>query len=302
VKKLFQSFSWLSLKKLPWEQRTRAQKQRFIVRIAAFCLMGIIMLGSLSHFGYQSYQKYAARKAYEELLAKITPKPTLAPTPTPRPTATPGVKITLEPTPEPTPDLRPTSDPAPPEFVTELMAEYPDVAAFLDVPGTRIRYPVVQGPHNDYYLDRLYNGRVNGAGSLFLDTYHTKDFTGQNCIIYGHRRTDGSMFFDLEQYAEPEFARMHQRITLTLPDRVVNCRVFAASVVGAYFDYRHPEYQPESAFNAYIDRIMQQDYAQLGTPLPYYGQSILGLSTCNFFIKGQDTRFVVFCVIDEEAY
>lgn len=39
-----------------------------------------------------------------------------------------------------------------------LDSQNPDVVAWIQIPGTQINYPVVQGKDNDYYLHRDLNG------------------------------------------------------------------------------------------------------------------------------------------------
>lgn len=74
-----------------------------------------------------------------------------------------------------------------------------DVIAWIRV-GDKISYPVVQGKDNSYYLHRLYNGKKNYAGSIFLHSACEPDFTSRNSIIYGHNMRNGSMFGALKKY------------------------------------------------------------------------------------------------------
>ena len=78
-----------------------------------------------------------------------------------------------------------------------LLAQGPDVKAWLELPGTVIQYPVAQGEDNSYYLKHLYDGTANKVGCLFIDYENAEDFSDNNTIIYGHNMRDGSMFSTL---------------------------------------------------------------------------------------------------------
>ena len=52
-----------------------------------------------------------------------------------------------------------------------------DVAAWLQIPGTQINYPVVHGEDNDYYLHHDLNGQETVAGTIFLDYEDEPDFS-----------------------------------------------------------------------------------------------------------------------------
>ena len=57
-----------------------------------------------------------------------------------------------------------------------LLAQGPDVKAWLELPGTVIQYPVAQGEDNSYYLKHLYDGTANKVGCLFIDYENAEDF------------------------------------------------------------------------------------------------------------------------------
>ena len=57
-----------------------------------------------------------------------------------------------------------------------------------------ISYPIVQGKTDDDYLHTTVEGTYNFAGSIFLESDNSRDFTDGNSIIYGHNMKDTSMF------------------------------------------------------------------------------------------------------------
>ena len=53
----------------------------------------------------------------------------------------------------------------------------PDIVAWIYIEDTEINYPVVQGTDNQYYLKRLFNGKWNGSGCIFLDSRNSPDLS-----------------------------------------------------------------------------------------------------------------------------
>ena len=83
-----------------------------------------------------------------------------------------------------------------------LDSQNPDVVAWIQIPGTQINYPVVQGKDNDYYLHRDLNGQKSTAGTIFLDYADQADFSSLHNVLYGHHMKNGSMFKDISRYKD----------------------------------------------------------------------------------------------------
>ena len=64
-----------------------------------------------------------------------------------------------------------------------LDSQNPDVVAWIQIPGTQINYPVVQGKDNDYYLHRDLNGQKSTAGTIFLDYADQADFSSLHNVL-----------------------------------------------------------------------------------------------------------------------
>ena len=79
----------------------------------------------------------------------------------------------------------------------ELRKINSDTVGYLEVPNTNIKYVVVKGKDNSYYLNHNFNKKDNVAGWIFMDYNNKSDETDKNTVIYGHNTTDGSMFGSL---------------------------------------------------------------------------------------------------------
>lgn len=106
----------------------------------------------------------------------------------------------------------------------------PDIVGWIICEDTRINYPVVQGDDNVYYLKHLFDGKYNGAGSLFVDANNEPGFVDHNTVIYGHNMKDKSMFAVLLEYKKQEFFDRHPSMLLLTPDGNYTIELFSGYV------------------------------------------------------------------------
>jgi len=99
--------------------------------------------------------------------------------------------------------------------VETLKKENSDIVGWLEIEGTNINYPILQGKDNDYYLTHNYKGEKIYGGSLFLDKDYDFSIPSTNLLIYGHRNEKGLMFEDLIKYQDEEFYKKHTKIRFT---------------------------------------------------------------------------------------
>lgn len=85
-----------------------------------------------------------------------------------------------------------------------------ELIGWIDVYGTNIDYPIVQGEDNSKYLNTTVFGEFSTAGSIFLDAGNSPDFSDFQNIIYGHYMAERKMFGDMELFKEKEFFDSHK--------------------------------------------------------------------------------------------
>jgi sortase B len=105
--------------------------------------------------------------------------------------------------------FKPTYPRSQPSF-EDLQAMNPDVFGWLDVYGTNIDYPLVQGTDDDYYLTHDATGAYSLSGSLFLDSRCDTSFSGFDNLIYGHHMDANAMFGQVTDFLDPTFFDEHQ--------------------------------------------------------------------------------------------
>ena len=180
----------------------------------------------------------------------------------------------------------------------ELHNEYPDVVAWLEVPGTNMSYPIVQGKDNDYYLDHTYKKEYSARGSIFLDKDVNFDRPSDNFLIYGHRNQRGAMFEELLKYEKEDFFKEHKTINFTTLKDDGEYEIIAAFRSRVYYKFEKNVFryyyfvnaENEEAFNEYV-RCAKRDSMYDTGVTANYGDQLVTLSTCAYHTE--DGRFAI---------
>ena len=175
-----------------------------------------------------------------------------------------------------------------------LLAQGPDVKAWLELPGTVIQYPVTQGEDNSYYLKHLYDGTANKVGCLFIDYENAEDFSDNNTIIYGHNMRDGSMFSTLVEYKAQAYYDEHPEMYLVTPEGGYVAEVFSAFVAspeesGSETSPWALEWKDSGAYTTWLSAMQERSVIETGVSVTS-SDKVLTLSTCT---NGGADRFIV---------
>ena len=171
-----------------------------------------------------------------------------------------------------------------------LLAQGPDVVGWLYSEGTVINYPVMQAEDNFYYLHRLFDGKYNASGSLFLDCTCNGDFSGHNTVIYGHNMNDGSMFHSLKSYAEQDYYNEHPVMYLNTPTQNYKIEIFSAYVTDSESDTYKMFFDSDADFSRHLDDWRVQSLISTNVDVST-DDRIVTLSTCTYDFY--NARFVV---------
>jgi sortase B len=182
--------------------------------------------------------------------------------------------------------------------VSELKSINEEVMGWLEIQGTNISYPVLQGEDNEYYLSHNYKKEEVSGGSIFLDKDYDFNKPSENLLIYGHRNTKGLMFEDLVKYKDEDFYKEHQtiRFTTTTNDSeyeiiaVFNSRVYYQDETNVFRYYYFINAESEIEYNNYVNEAKKASIYNIEKTATY-GDQLLTLSTCDYSQK--DGRFAV---------
>ena len=154
-----------------------------------------------------------------------------------------------------------------------------DIIAHLSVPGTSINHAVVHGTDNEFYLYHDLLRQPNSNGSIFLDYLNSPCLTNRSTIIYGHNRSDGTMFHDLRFFQEYDFFKENDLITVTTAYDVFQYEIFAVFTAHISFNYIQVDFANDYEFLALVyemkDRAMHLRDIDITE-----SDKILILSTC----------------------
>lgn len=169
-----------------------------------------------------------------------------------------------------------------------LRSRYPDVHAWLTIPGTCVDYPVVQSDADDpeYYLRRNYDGRWRLAGSLFFQYDCTPK--SKNVVIFGHNMNDGTMFGVLEKLTEQKFREQHSTIFLETEVGVREYRIAAVLTTDlSRIPFNRTVFADEQDYLAFAGTMLE------GTGYePQAAKRLLTLVTCAYNWDGARTVVV----------
>ena len=177
--------------------------------------------------------------------------------------------------------------------VAELQKENSEIVGWLEIEGTNINYPVLQGINNDYYLTHNYKHEKVSGGSLFLDTAYDFSIPSSNLLIYGHNNIGSSeMFADLMNYKNESYYSTHKKIRLTTNVEDAEYEIISVFLSKVYYKsekdvfryYYFINAENESQFNEYVKNSKEASLYDIEATAQY-GDQLLTLSTCEYSQK-----------------
>ena len=182
--------------------------------------------------------------------------------------------------------------------VEELRKENSDIVGWIEIEGTNINYPVLQGEDNNFYMNRNFQKEESVYGSLFLDADFDWNNPSSNLLIYGHNIQDGSMFHNLLNYADEEYYKEHPNIRFTTAEEDATYEIIAAfrsrvyykseQDVFRYYYFVNPESKEE--YDEFVENAKEASLYDTGKTAEY-GDQLITLSTCSYHTE--DGRFAV---------
>ena len=182
--------------------------------------------------------------------------------------------------------------------VRELQKENSDVVGWIEIEGTNINYPVLQGDDNSYYMNHNYKKEENTYGSVFLDKDYDWSIPSSNLLLYGHNLQDGSLFHDILNYKDESYYKEHPIIRFTTGKEDCEYEIIAAFYSRVYYKsetnvfryYYFINAENEEEYNEFVNNAKEASIYDTGKTAEY-GDQLLTLSTCSYHTE--DGRFAV---------
>lgn len=166
-----------------------------------------------------------------------------------------------------------------------------DYKFWINVEGTNIDYPVVQGSDNDFYLNHDFNKNYLPAGSIFLD-YRNNFETDSNSVIYGHHMRNSTMFGQIEKFKDKDFFENNKIISIKTDSTTYEYEIFAIGIYDADFGYNDVSFSAEEDFNNFLNKILSN--AMYSRNIVSQHDKIITLSTCSY--EYDNARTAIFAV------
>lgn len=161
------------------------------------------------------------------------------------------------------------------EQVQNLCDNFDNSIGWINVPETKINYPVMYSGDNEFYLHRAVDGSYLRVGSVFIDYRCNADFTGKINVLYGHNMSDGSMFADVIKFIDTDYFDSHNYGWLTTENAVYKIDFFSLSQPENYDDF----YDVNSNVNVWLDSLRANSFIWRNIRISEEDQFI-SLSTC----------------------
>lgn len=182
--------------------------------------------------------------------------------------------------------------------IAELKKENEDIIGWIEVEGTNINFPVVQGTDNEYYMKHTYTKEYSNDGSIFLDKSYDWNLPSTNLLLYGHNNKNGNMFQDLLKYKDEGFYKEHPTIRFTTVNEDYQYEIISAFLSRVYYQdeqnvfryYYFINANNEEEYNNYVEESKKASLYDTGKSATY-GEQLLTLSTCEY--SQEDGRFAV---------
>ena len=165
---------------------------------------------------------------------------------------------------------------------SELKKKNDDVVGWIQVSGTNVNYPFVQGTDNKYYLTHQFDKKKNQAGWVFMDYRNSKEEFDKNTILYGHGRLDKTMFGSLRNVIKSNWYSNSANHVVKLSTEYENTlwQVFSTYKIKTTTDYLQVSFSNDEEYADFLDMLSNRsvyDYKVPVTPK----DKIITLSTCN---------------------
>ena len=259
---------------------TRENERKKANKIAIFILVVFLLLcllGGLGYLAFQWYGGYAAEQSYGNLMEFVDNA------------VNAGEK-----------DEEENLVENPIDFAS-LKAKNDEVYAWIEIPNTKINYPVVQSRVDDnFYLNKSIDKKYLFAGMIYSQSCNSLDFFDPVTVLYGHNMNNGTMFQNLHKFQNAEFFEKNEFFYVYTEKHIFTYRVVSAFK----YDNRHImnsfDFNDLSQLEEFQNTVLNPNSllknVRDGVELNQYSK-LLVLSTC---INDKRSRYLVCGVMVED--
>ena len=162
-----------------------------------------------------------------------------------------------------------------------------DMVGWLEIPGTKLKYPVMQTPNEvNYYLYRDFDKEESDWGAIYAWEKADINKPSDNITMFGHNMKDGSMFATLNAYEQQYYWEDNSLIIFNTLHEYHTYKIFAVfkttATLGKGFSYHQfVDAANEAEFNDFVANCKKLSLYDTGIT-PVYGDKLICLSTCEY--------------------
>ena len=178
----------------------------------------------------------------------------------------------------------------------KLQKKNKDIIAWIEIPGTKVDYPIVKCLSRSYYLHHDAEGRDSILGAVFVQPETAGDFSDMHTVIYGHNMRDKQMFGSLHSFEKKDFWKKHKKIYIYQPEQEIKAAVYSTYDILDSTDTYRTAFDTPDEWEEWIAMTTEKRYYDTGID-PEDTERIITLSTCSNG-RGRRSRYVVNCVVE----
>ena len=161
---------------------------------------------------------------------------------------------------------------------------------WIEIPNTKINYPVVQTEDNEYYLKHNFKNESNMSGTIFVD-YRNNIDEDKNIILYGHNMRNGSMFNNITKFKEDSFFNDNDTINIIRNNTLYQYEIFSVYVEDESKVTLDTEFIDDEAFVKYVSNEGSKSMYNKDITISKEDK-IITLVTCSYEYDGARTVLV----------
>lgn len=163
----------------------------------------------------------------------------------------------------------------------KLLSINKDTVGWIIFNSDKVNYPIVHTSNKDYYLNHSFDGKINQAGSIFMD-YRNISIEDKNVVLFGHAMIDNSMFGSLKDIHDANFFNIEENNYIQIIDKdntIYTYQIFSYYLIEKEEYYITTSFNSDNEFQNFLNTISSRSYRDFNVELNA-NDKILTLSTC----------------------
>ena len=172
----------------------------------------------------------------------------------------------------------------------KLKEQNNDFIGWIQIPNTKIDYPVLQ-TSDDFYLNHDFYKKRSPLGSIFMDSVNKTD--DKNIILYGHHMKSGKMFAFINQYDKQDVFEKNKLIEFDTKTKISDYEIIVTFKINEKEINEISKFllmNSEKEYNDLMEFVRKKNMIKNNLQFDY-NDNYLTLMTCEY--SNKNGRFFV---------